>query len=132
MTAPEETPEPSVPGSSNPASKAAWWRHPITGIATVLLMWFGLTWTMLRSTKDDIAAVETELKEDIAAVEAELKEDITAAEVRLNTSITGVETRLSNHLGRVEGRLDRIMEILLDDARSASAIEDQQEEDGSR
>ncbi|WP_419165207.1 hypothetical protein [Candidatus Palauibacter sp.] len=121
MTALEEqTPEPGVAGSSDATRKAGWWRHPNAGMAAVLIAWFGLTWTMLRSTKEDIAAVEARLKEDITAVETGLKEDI-----------TGVETRLGNHLVRVEGRLDRIVEILLDDARRASA-EGQQEEDASR
>ena len=146
MTNPE--PEPSVPGS-NPPIRNGWWRHPVTGAITVLIAWLALTWTMLSSTKDDIAAAEGRLKDDIAAAEGRLKEGITAVEGRLKEGITAVETRLKgeiaaietrltsdiiasegridNHLARVEGRLDRIMEILLDEARRG----DQQEAGGS-
>ena len=134
MTGREESPEPGAPGSSSPEPRTPWWRHQITGVvgaAAVLIAWFTLTWTLLSSTRDDIAEVETRLKDDISAVETRLKNDITQAETRLNTNITGVETRLGDHLVRVEGRLDRIMEILLDDARRASAGEDEQEEDAS-
>ena len=116
MTGREEIPEPGAPGSSSPEPRTPWWRHQITGVvgaAAVLIAWFTLTWTLLSSTRDDIAEVETRLKNDI-----------TQAETRLNTNITGVETRLGDHLVRVEGRLDRIMEILLDDARRASAGEE--------
>lgn len=129
MTGQEETTEPRSPGLSSPAPKTPWWRHQITGVvgaAAVLIAWLTLTWTMLNSTRDDIAEVETRLKDDIAAAETRLKDDITAAENRLNTNITGVETRLGDHLVRVEGRLDRIMEILLDDARRGSPGGDEQ------
>ena len=135
MTNPE--PEPSVPGS-NPPIRNGWWRHPVTGAITVLIAWLALTWTMLSSTKDDIAAAEGRLKEGITAAEGRLKEGITAVETRLKGEIAAIETRLTsdiiasegridNHLARVEGRLDRIMEILLDEARRG----DQQEAGGS-
>lgn len=136
MTGPDETPEPGVPGAHDSEPRAAWWRQPIVaislGIATVLLAWFSLTWTLLSSAKDDIAAVEARLKDDIAAVETRLKNDITQAEDRLNTNITRAETRLGDHLIRVEGGLDRIMELLLEDARRQRAAGDEQEETGSR
>jgi hypothetical protein len=98
----------------------------------VLIAWFGLTWTLLSSAKGDIAEAETRLKDDITAVETRLKDDITAAEARLNRNIAGVETRLGDHLVRVEGSLDRIMEILLENARRQSAAEGEQEQDASR
>lgn len=118
MTDPHEQPEPNVPGSGGRAP--SWLRHPITGIIAALIAWFGLTWKMLDSTRDDIAEVEGRLNGDIVAVETRLKEDITAAEARLNSNIAGVEDRLGDHMARVEGRLDRIMEILLDEARRAN------------
>ena len=107
----DESPEPPVEGSSEPAPK--WWHHPRTGllagvigVATVLLTWFSLTFLMLRGTRD------------------ELKNDLSAAERRLNTSITRVEDRLGGQLSRLESRLDRLMESLLDEARQASAPAD--------
>ena len=121
-----ETPEPGVPASGG-STPDRWWRRPVTGIAVVLIGWFTLTWTMLSSTKNDVAAAEERLKSDIAVVENRLRDGITSVESRLKTDIDAAEDRLSDHLARVEGRLDRIMEILLDEARRA----DRREADGS-
>lgn len=123
-------PEPSVPGS-NPAPKNdGWWRHPLAGAGSALvalIAWLTLTWMMLGSTKDDIAAAEARLKDGITAVEIRLKGEIAAVETRLKDDIDAAEDRIDDHLARVEGRLDRIMEILLDEARRG----DHQEVDGS-
>ena len=127
MTKPE--PEPTAPGS-NPPPKNGWWRHPIAGAGSALvplIAWLTLTWMMLGSTKDDIAAAEARLKDGITAVETRLKVDIAAGETRLKNDIDAAEVRIDDHLARVEGRLNRIMEILLDGARRG----DRQEVDSS-
>lgn len=115
-----DQPEPGVAGSGRPVSKTGWWRHPIAsaaGIVIAMIAWFTLTWNMIENA-------EARLEENITAVESNVQADIAAAEARLNTNISNAENRLSIDVARVEDRLDNIMEILLEDARRASIIEE--------
>ena len=72
--------------------------------------------TQAIATKQDIAAVRTELKQDITAVRTELKQDITEVRMELKQDITEVRMELKQDIHRMTftiiGILGALMGIL--------------------
>ena len=106
------------------ASTAEWydgWQLAVTTITalTIVAGWIHRqSKSDLKSVRDDLGDLKTDLKTEVASAETRLKADITD----LKTDLTSAENNLKADIAEVRGDLKDLKDKLYDDARSQAAI----------